>query len=85
MKKVVLTTVVLIACFAANAQEPEKKKESSTSTPAPSRGQERAINESGVSVKSEPKKSSSQKTTQPASTVTPVPAEEKKHEAKKPQ
>jgi hypothetical protein len=85
MKKIILTSAVLMACFVVNAQEPEKKKESSTSTPAPSRGQERSINESGVSVKSEPKKSSSQKTTQPASTVTPVPAEEKKQEAKKPQ
>ena len=40
----------------------------------PTRGQERAINESGVSVKSEPKKKSSAKTA-PSSTLTP---EEKK-------
>jgi hypothetical protein len=85
MKKIVLTSAVLLACFVANAQEPEKKKESSTSAPAPSRGQERAINESGVSVKSEPKKNSSSKKSQKTSSVTPVPAEEKKQEVKKPE
>ena len=55
MKKLVLTLAVFTVCYTANAQEPEKKKESST-TPPPSRGQERAINESGVSVKKESKK-----------------------------
>jgi hypothetical protein len=76
MKKIILSLVVVMACFTANAQEPEKKKESST--PAPSRGQERAINERGVSVKTGTKKSSSSKTNQ-----TPAPAtEDKKKEAK---
>ena len=55
MKKLVLTLAVFTVCYTANAQEPEKKKESST-IPPPSRGQERAINESGVSVKKESKK-----------------------------
>jgi hypothetical protein len=83
MKKLVLTLAVLTVCYTANAQEPEKKKESAT-TPAPSRGQERAINESGVSVKSEKKSSSNAKAT-PATTVSSVPGEEKKREAKKPE
>ncbi|MBK6985638.1 MAG: hypothetical protein IPL10_13450 [Bacteroidetes bacterium] len=77
MKKLVLTLAVLTVCYTANAQEPEKKKESS-STPPPSRGQERAINESGVSVKTETKKNSASKSTQ----VTPPGAEDKKKEAK---
>ena len=76
MKKLVLTLAVFTVCYTANAQEPEKKKESST-TPPPSRGQERAINESGVSVKKESKKNSASKSTQ-----APAPAtEEKKKEA----
>ena len=86
MKKLILSITIVMACFTASAQEPEKKKESST--PAPSRGQERAINESGVSVKSESKKtsSSSKSTSSPASsTITTTPAEEKKRDAKKPE
>ena len=82
MKKIILSLVVIIACFTANAQEPEKKKESGS--PAPSRGQERAINQTGVSVKSETKKSSSAKTSS-----TPAAEEKKKEEkskqAKKPE
>ena len=74
MKKLILSLLVMMACFTANAQEPEKKKETKT----PTRGQERAINESGVSVKSEPKKKSSAKTA-PTSTLT---SEEKKPEEK---
>lgn len=63
------------------AQVPEKKKDS----PAPSRGSDRAINEIGVSVKSEPAKGTRAKTTQTIS-----PKEEKKKEntsknAKKPE
>ena len=84
MKKLVLTIAVLTVCFTANAQEPEKKKESTT-TPAPSRGQERAINESGVSVKSDKKSSSNAKAAPATTTVSNVPAEEKKRDAKKPE
>lgn len=57
MKKIVLSIFVLITCFTAKAQEPEKKKETKTGTKA----QERAINESGVSVKTEPKKGTKSK------------------------
>lgn len=84
MKKLVLTLAVLTVCYTANAQEPEKKKESTT-TPAPSRGQERAINESGVSVKSDKKGASNAKTAPSTTTVSTVPAEEKKRDAKKPE
>lgn len=75
MKKLILSITIVMACFTANAQEPEKKKESST--PAPSRGQERAINESGVSVKSDKKSSSNAK-----QSPTPPGSEEKKKEEK---
>lgn len=77
MRKIVLTFAVMMTCLAANAQEPEKKKEAST--PPPSRGQERAINESGVSVKTDSKKpnSSAKQSSAPA----PAP-EDKKKEAK---
>ncbi len=84
MKKLILTLATLTICYSVNAQEPEKKKESTTA-PAPSRGQERAINESGVSVKSDKKGSSSSKSSVSTPSVSTVPAEEKKQEAKKPQ
>jgi hypothetical protein len=77
MKKLILSLIVMMVCFGVNAQEPEKKKETKTGT----RGQERAINESGVSVKTEPKKSTKAKAA-PSSSTSP---EEKKKEAKKPE
>ena len=77
MKKIFLTLAVMIVCFTANAQEPDKKKE--TSTPPPSRGQERAINESGISVKTESKKSTS---TSKAAPATPPTSGDKKKEEK---
>ena len=82
MKKFILALIVITTCFAANAQEPEKKKETKSGT----RGQERAINESGVSVKTEPKKSTKAKS---APTTGTAPNEskpaEQKMEAKKPE
>lgn len=75
MKKLILSLIVLLTFFAANAQEPEKKKDTKT----PTRGQERAINESGVSVKAEPKKKSSAKAA-PSATTAP---EEKRPDAQK--
>lgn len=80
MKKLILSFIVILACFTANAQEPEKKKETKGGT----RGQERAINESGVSVKTEPKKSTKAKSAPVPATPPPTP-EEKKKEAKKPE
>lgn len=74
-----------MSSMAITAQVPEKKKES----PAPSRGQERAINESGVSVKSQPSKST--KNTKARTTKSTDSKEEKKKketkskEAKKPE
>jgi hypothetical protein len=82
MKKLILSLIVIVAGYTANAQEHEKKKDSQ----APTRGQERAINESGVSVKTEPKKKSSAKA---APTATSAPEEKKsekqKKDAKKPE
>lgn len=75
MKKLILSLIVLMSCFVVNAQEPEKKLETKPKT----RGQERAINESGVSVKAEPKKKSTAKAA-PTATTSP---EEKKPEAQK--
>ncbi|MES2567339.1 MAG: hypothetical protein V4565_10755 [Bacteroidota bacterium] len=68
MKKLGLVVAVLMISVISHAQEPEKKK----SSPPPSRGQERAINEIGISVKSDPKKTSKAKTSQPV-----VPKEKK--------
>ena len=49
MKKIVLFAIILVSSFTLNAQEPEKKKETkSTKT----ENQERAINQSGISLKS---------------------------------
>ena len=76
MKKLILVFSAMMFCFMANAQEPEKKKEPQ----APTRGQERAINESGVSVKSEPKKKSSAKV---APNNAPAPNEQRPEEQKK--
>lgn len=75
MKKLILSLIVLLTCFSANAQEPEKKKDTKT----PTRGQERAINESGVSVKADPKKKSSAK----AATSATIAPEEKRPDAQK--
>lgn len=67
---------------AVNAQEPKKKEAKS----APSGGtQERAINESGVSVKTKSKTKSSSKTTSTVSTDDKKKEEEAKKEVKKPQ
>lgn len=55
MKKIILFTVVIISSFGVIAQEPEKKKEAHK---VPSKGQEKAISESGVSVKTTTKKTS---------------------------
>lgn len=66
MKKLILSLIVMMACVTVNAQEPEKKKDAKT----PTRGQERAINESGVSVKAEPKKKSSSKAAPTTTTTT---------------
>lgn len=80
MKKFVFLFSVMVMCVMSDAQEPEKKK----SSPPRSRGQERAINEIGVSVKSDPKKTTKAKATQ-----SPAPKEEKKKvestETKKPE
>lgn len=71
----------MMTSVAINAQEPEKKK----SSPAPSRGQERAINEIGVSVKSEPSKAVKSKTSQPSSKEETKKKDQKSKEAKKPE
>lgn len=82
MKRLLFTFVILMFTVAVNAQEPEKKKESK-STPS-SGTQERAINQSGVSVKTKSQTKSSSKTTSaPSSDDTKK--EEPKHEEKKPQ
>lgn len=81
MKKLVLIFAALMICNLAHAQEPEKKK----SSPPPSRGQERAINEIGVSVKSDPKKQAKAKTVKPDSAKEEKQKEEKRKEAKKPE
>lgn len=80
MKKLVLTLATISICTIAHAQEPEKKK-----SPPPTRGQERAINEVGVSVKSNPKKSTKSKSTKPAAPKEVKKKEEKSTEVKKPE
>lgn len=84
MKKIILSLVVMMGCFTANAQEPEKKKESSVA-PAPSRGQERAINESGVSARPESKKAKSSAKTSSTPASNENKKEEKSKDAKKPE
>lgn len=71
----------MMASLVIHAQEPEKKKAST----APSRGQERAINESGVAVKSEPSKSTKTKCSQPPVKEEPKKKEQIIIEAKKPE
>ncbi len=61
MKKISILYLVMMACMSIHAQEPQKKKEvKSTSTK-----QQRAINETGISVKTKPKSKSNAKTTEP--------------------
>lgn len=81
MKKLILTLAAVTACVIAEAQEPEKKK----SSPPRSRGQERAINEIGVSVKSDPKKSAKSKSVQPVAPKMEKKAVEKQKVGTKPQ
>lgn len=83
MKKLILSFIVLLASIVSNAQEPEKKKDSR----APSRGQERAINEIGISVKSETKKTvktTKTNSSQPASKKEPIKADLNSKAIKKP-
>ncbi|MDF2447560.1 MAG: hypothetical protein K0R26_64 [Bacteroidota bacterium] len=70
-----------IISLAIQAQVPEKKK----GEPSRSRGQERAINEVGVSVKSNPKKSASAKTAKPADSSEQKKKAEPMKSAKKPE
>lgn len=81
MKKLILTIAAITICTIVQAQEPEKKK----SSPPPSRGQERAINEIGVSVKSDPKKTAKSKSTKPAAPKEETKKEDKSTEVKKPE
>lgn len=70
MNKLFLLLIAFIVSASVSAQEPEKKKDSKTQS---SGTQERAINESGISVKSKPQTKSSSKEVQP-----PVPNSEDK-------
>jgi hypothetical protein len=81
MKKLVLTLSAVMLCCMVKAQEPEKKK----SSPPRTRGQERAINEVGVSVKSDPKKPAKAKSTKPAPSKEEKKAEEKPQAVTKPE
>lgn len=56
-----ITALFLFSALSANAQEPERKKETKSGT-----SQERAINEKGIAVKSSPKSKKSSQKTQPA-------------------
>ena len=82
MKKIILSLGIVMACLTANAQETEKKKV----TKSDSLGYGRGINESGVSVKTEPKKSTKAKSVA-TSTTTPEEKkpDEQKNNAKKPE
>lgn len=71
-----------MACTSVSAQEPEKKKETK-STNTNSGTQERAINETGISVKSKPQSKSAAKTSQ-SEAVEDKKVEEDKKETKKP-
>jgi hypothetical protein len=66
MKKTIFTLIAIIVSLAVNAQEPEKKKD--TKQDSNGTKEERAINQSGISVKSKPKSKSSAKSTQPSTT-----------------
>lgn len=66
MKNTIITLLAIMFSFALNAQEPEKKKETKQDTSGTK--QERAINQSGISVKSKPKSKSNAKSAQPSST-----------------
>jgi len=82
MKKLVVSFILVMVSLGIQAQVPEKKKDSRP----PSRGQERAINESGVSVKSEPSKTTKSKSSQPASSKEEKKKkEEKSKDVKKPE
>lgn len=72
-----LIVLMLLAVVHANAQEPERKKETKPGTT-----QERAINEKGISVKSssKPKKSSQKTQPAPAPSTGTATAETKKKE-----
>lgn len=83
MKTILLTFMILMFSVALNAQEPEKKKETKSTSSGGT--QERAINESGISVKSKPKTKSSSKTTSTPPTDDKKKEEEAKKEEKKPQ
>ncbi|MCD6017948.1 MAG: hypothetical protein K0S53_1069 [Bacteroidetes bacterium] len=81
MKRLALILIVLTIGTMAQAQVPEKKK----SSPPRSRGQERAINEIGVSVKSDSKKPAKAKSAKPAAPKEEKKKEEKSKEAIKPE
>ena len=83
MRTILLAFFILIFSVALNAQEPEKKKETKSTTS--DGAQERAINESGISVKSKPKTKSSSKTTSTPPTDDKKKEEEAKKKEKKPQ
>ena len=86
MKKIIITSFMIMSAFTINAQEAKQKESKATEAPASSNSQERAISEPGVSVKSEPKKSKS--SAKVNSTATPVSNENKKEttpDAKKPE
>ena len=83
MKKIIIP-VLLVMCIALQAQEPEKKKDSKTSSSGST--QERSINETGISVKSKSQHKAASKNNQLAA---PSSSEnkpgEKAKDAKKPQ
>lgn len=85
MKRILLTFIILMFSVAVNAQEPEKKKETKSKVTSSGGAQERAINESGISVKSKPKTKSSSKKTSTPPTDDKKKEEEAKKEEKKPQ
>jgi len=64
MKSTIITLLAIMFSFAVNAQEPEKKKE--TKQDSSGTKHERAINQSGISVKSKPKSKSNAKNAQPS-------------------
>ncbi len=80
MKNTIITILAIMFSFAVNAQEPEKKKETKQDTSG--KKQERAINQSGISVKSKPKSKSNAKNAQPSATDDKK-KKEKSNDAKK--
>lgn len=83
MKKILLIASLISVATIANAQEPEKKKSNKQATE--SSGQERAINETGISVKSGKGSSSKSKEIKEDKAATTEPKKaDKKTEGTKP-